>query len=284
MIRGEKIYVQTLSAGSVAAADGRFWQYHSRSDAHSKAACWVIVLDLLGNCPLLRRHVEAGRVGFGINHEMRDFRMNRKKNLDLVVCTAGPTATGKAVLFSDLVETYGIVLDPAEKELVSNLPPFRRTPVGSVLVALEAKACMTEHIKACPRLYDELSSSFQTVHGDTKSAVAAAFVTINTAGEFLSPIRNKNVAAGEPPHVSKHDQPKCARRVLEKIKELPRRSGEDGDGYDALGAVFVDCRNDGSPISMVEKLSDGTAIDPIITYSEMIRRISSLYASRYREL
>ena len=34
--------------------------------------------------PLLRRHVAAGVIGFGINHEMRDFVHDRKKDLDLV--------------------------------------------------------------------------------------------------------------------------------------------------------------------------------------------------------
>lgn len=284
MIRGEKIYTQTLSAGNIVSANGRRWQYHSRSDAHSKAACWAIVLDLLENCALLRKHVEAGRVGFGINHVMHDFRLNRKKNLDLVICTHAEPGIDSDTTFLSLVESFGVVLDPTEKGALAKLPDFRRTSVGSVLVALEAKACMTEHIKACPRLYDELSSSFQTIHGDTQSAIAAAFVTINTAEEFVSPVRNKDVKIGKPLKTTIHGQPHAAKRVLEKTKELPRRSGEDGVGYDALGVVFIECRNDGSPVSTVEELSDGTKVDPIITYSAMIQRIASQYTSRYREL
>lgn len=284
MIRGDQIYARTVTAGSISAKNGRIWQYHSRSDAHSKAACWSIVFDLLGACSLLRDHVKTGKVRFGINHEMRDFRMNRKKNLDLVICTPGDDPVKEGLKFTELVDQYGIVLDSAEKELLGSLPEFRQSPVGSVLVALEAKACMTEHVKACPRLYDELSSSFQTIHGDTKNAVAAAFVTINSAEEFASPVLNKDVAPGGAPLYSKHVQPKGARRVLEKIKELPRRSGEDGDGYDALGAVFMECRNDGSEVSIVTALTDGTVIDPIITYQSMIQRIASSYTSRFRGL
>lgn len=284
MVRGDQIYVRTVTASAISAKNGRKWQYHSRSDSHSKAACWAIVLDLLETCALLRKHVEAGKAAFGINHEMRDFRMNRKKNLDLVICTPDSFPEKAGLLFGDLVGKYGIVLDPAEEALLSGLPVFRQSSVGSVLVALEAKACMTEHIKACPRLYDELSSSFQTIHGDTKNAVAAAFVTINASTEFASPLLNKDVPAGGAVQYSKHVQPKSAKRVLDKIKELPRRSGEDGDGYDALGAVFVECRNDGGDVTLVASLPDGTAVDPIITYQSMIQRIASIYTSRFRAL
>lgn len=284
MILGDKIYVRTITGSSISAKNGRTWQYHSRSDSHSKVACWSIVLDLVGSCSLLREHIRAGKVRFGINHEMRDFRMNRKKNLDLVICTPGSEPEKVGVKFTELIDQYGIALDSEEKEFVESLPDFQQSPVGSVLVALEAKACMTEHVKACPRLYDELSSSFQTIHGDTKNAVAAAFVTINSAEEFASPVINKDVTRGSALRYTTHMQPKAARRVLEKIKELPRRSGEDGDGYDALGAVFVECRNDGSKVSLVGTLVDGTVIDPIITYQSMIQRISSSYTSRFRGL
>ncbi len=191
------------------------------------------MLDLLETCALLREHVESGKVGFGINHEMRDFRLNRKKDLDLVICTPNSFVEKSDAEFSALVDRYGIVLSSADVAALSALPKLRQSSVGSVLVALEAKACMTEHIKACPRLYDELSSSFQTIHGDTKNAVAAAFVTINAASAFVSPVRNKDVGARGALIPTLHTQPKCAKRVLEKIMELPRRSGEDGIGYDA---------------------------------------------------
>src|SRR5689334_14531733 len=85
---GPGILVRTLSKLTRTDRYGNHWQYHSRSDHHSKVACWGIVFDLLKACPLLRRHVESGRVHFGINHEMRDFVNDRKKNLDLVLCTA----------------------------------------------------------------------------------------------------------------------------------------------------------------------------------------------------
>lgn len=283
-LRGDQIYVRTLSASRVPSATGREWQYHSRSDAHSKAACWGIVFDLLATCSLFKQHVQADKVGFGINHTMRDFRMNRKKNLDLVICTPRSSYGQKGTSFAELADQYRITLNSKELEELTALPILQRSDVGSVLVALEAKACMTEHIKACPRLYDELSSSFQTIHGDSTNAIASAFVTINAAAQFLSPVRNKDAGVDGSAISSSHDQPKSAKRVLEKIMELPRRSGEDGVGYDALGALFVECRNDGSEVSIVKTLCDGTEVNSIINYQSMIGRIATSYTSRFRGL
>ena len=80
---GPEILVRTLSKATRLDQFGNRWQYHPPSDHHSKVACWGIVFDLLRGSPLLKQHVARGLVHFGINHEMRDFVHDRKKNLDL---------------------------------------------------------------------------------------------------------------------------------------------------------------------------------------------------------
>jgi hypothetical protein len=75
---------------------GNAWQYHPRSDRHSKVACWALMFDLIEDCSLLRSHLEAGKVAIGINHTMRDFARDREKNLDLVVCRAATVVTRRA--------------------------------------------------------------------------------------------------------------------------------------------------------------------------------------------
>ena len=74
-----------------------------------------------------------------------------------------------------------------------------RGPVGNVLVALEAKACMTKFASSRPRLYDELNSSHLTIHGASAQAAAAALVMINLSPEFISPERNKVNLEGRQP-------------------------------------------------------------------------------------
>jgi len=167
---GDRIYARTISGNATTDKAGRAWQYHPRSDAHSKSACWAILFDVLLRSPLLRKHVDEGKVGFGINHFLHDYRLNRKKNLDLVVCT--PSGDPEKTSFASLAKEWSIPLTTEEETELDALPALMRCPVGTTLIALEAKACMTEHSKARPRLYDELSSSFQTILGDTRSAIA----------------------------------------------------------------------------------------------------------------
>src|SRR5215213_4376206 len=86
---GPTLLSRTLSRPTRRDKFGNAWQYHSRSDHHSKVVCWAVTVDLLARCPLLRRHVEDGTVGFGVNHTMVDFVHDRRKDLDLVLCTRG---------------------------------------------------------------------------------------------------------------------------------------------------------------------------------------------------
>lgn len=283
MAMGAEILVRTLSKASVAPdANGHAWNYHSRSDHHSKVACWGIVFDLLRASTLLRSHVAAGRVAFGINHEMRDFRNDRKKDLDLVICQpAGGTSPGKKSLVT-LAEHYEIDLTKAERKELEGLPSLQDAPVGTVLVALEAKACMTEHTKALPRLYDELNSSHLTVHGAHDLAIAAGFVAINAAPRFLSPGRNNPF---DPANLrwNDHKQPVVVTKTIDKMKQLPRRSKPGTDGYDALALVVLDCANDGSAVRLV-KSGVAPQVQDTYHYASMIDRLRGLYDTRFTQV
>ena len=76
-LRGPDIVFRTLSRPGMRDSFGNPWQYHSRSDRHSKLACWCMLFDLLLESPVLVGNVARGLVGFGLNHEMRDFRTGR---------------------------------------------------------------------------------------------------------------------------------------------------------------------------------------------------------------
>lgn len=279
---GPDILVRTLSKATRADRYGNPWQYHSRSDHHSKVACWGIVFDLLRTSPLLRRHVEGGQVFFGINHEMRDFVHDRKKDLDLVLCT--PSSAGPAFdqTLSELAEHYNIDLTDEESRELSALPKLTRAPVGSVLLALEAKACMTAHQRALPRLYDELNSSHLTVHGASDQAIAAGFAMVNVAERYLSPDLNKKNRVSDP-EWSKHNQPRDAKLAVDKIRQLPKRSKTGETGYDALSILVVDCPNDGSPVSLVAE-APSPRPGEIYHYASMIDRLVHIYATRFKDL
>ena len=252
-MHGLGILVRSLSVATRVDKHGNKWNYHSRSDHHSKVACWCIIFDLLRTCSLFRAHVADGKIGFGINHELRDFRNDRRKDLDLVICTPAQGMAGSSETLIDLAHHYQIQLTPGERNELVSLPSLRWKPVGSVLVALEAKACMTAHQRALPRLYDELNSSHLTVHGASTQAIAAGFVMINAATHSLSPDLNKKNRATAP-EWSTHDQPKSTQITIDKVKQLPRRSRLSEEGYEALAISVVECVNDGSPVTLVKRV------------------------------
>lgn len=282
-MHGPEILVRTLSKITREDRYGNRWQYHSRSDHHSKVACWGIVFDLLRTNPLLRRHVKDGTVHFGINHEMRDFVHDRKKNLDLVLCTAlGGGGTRPPLTLGSMADGYSIDLTTQEQSELDALPVLQRAPVGSVLMALEAKACMTAHQRALPRLYDELNSSHLTVHGASDQAIAAGFAMVNLSSRYLSPDLNKGNRATNP-EWSVHNQPRDAQLAIDKIRQLPKRSKIGDTGYDALSIVVIECPNDGSPVGLVTAPPAPQSGD-IYHYASMIDRLGHIYATRFKDL
>jgi hypothetical protein len=271
-MHGPHIIARTMSSPSVRGTDGSLWQYHSRSDQHSKVACWAVVFDVLQRSEWLRNRAVSGKVAFGINHEMTDFAQNRKKDLDLVLCVPSSATSVTNLTLATLAQRYAIHLEAGEQAILDSLPQLRLAPVGAVLVAVESKACMTAHVKALPRLYDELNSSQQTIRGNTESAVAVGLALVNAATEFLSPTNGGKVA--------KHRQPHSAERTVAKISELRRRAKVADDGFDALGVVVLDCRNDGSPVSVVTSPPAPPVADAF-HYDQMVNRIVAIMESRF---
>jgi len=186
------------------------------------------------------------------------------------------------VTFVGLVRDYAIDLSESETAVLAELPELPRTAVGAVLMALEAKAAMTAHQRALPRLYDELNSSHLTVHGATDQAIAAGFVMVNLAERYLSPDLNKKDRANAP-QWSAHHQPRDARLVIDKVRQLPKRAKVGDAGYDALAIVVIDAANDGGEVRLVEAPPAPQPGD-IYHYASMIDRLGLIWATRFKDL
>lgn len=283
---GPAIITRSIERSSIFDGFGNSWQYNSRSDRHSRIACWAIMFDLLQHCPLLRAHAESGTVGFGINHEMRVFKTNKKKKLDLVICTPREEEqkpgkkTPRTVTFATHAATCGITLTDEESHILSGLPLLKKVPVGTVLLALEAKATMTAHTKARPRLHDELDSSHSTVHGATDHAIAAGLLMVNVAPRFISNDQNKRAITPESATWNAAPQPEAAAGTMETVREIPRRTRSGEHGFDAFGIIAVDFKNDGGPVAVWHG-PPAPAIADADHYANMIGRISALYASKF---
>ncbi len=283
-MRGPAIIARSLSKPVVEDEFGNVWQYHSRSDRHSKIACWAIMFDLLRTSALVRTHAAAGKIGFGINHEMVEFSSNKKKYLDLVICIPNSAATrATTTAFSELASRYDIDLTPDETEELTVLPALFLRPVGDVLVAVEAKAAMTKHSGAGPRFSDELTSAYQCINGSAQNAIAVGFAMVNAAAEFVSTDSNKVPRALEEPKVNRANQPDATFHIMERLRKLRVRNVASDTGYDAIGVLTIRMRNDGGGVELPIG-SPAVETNDAFHYEMMIRRITSIYNSRFASL
>lgn len=277
-----RLLVENITIPTPRGSKRTAWQYHSRSDRHSKVACWGVMVDLLATSAMLRDHARAGKVVFGVNHEMRDFKQNRSKNLDLVIARpAGDQAQSQGQTLMELADSWSLYVSPGDRDLIQQLPIIREGTVGPVLVALEAKAAMTEHSKARPRLFDELNSSHLTVHGASSRALAVGLVIVNASTTFISPGRNPDPSVAA--NITKHKQPKAVVDVIDKVKELPRRTQPDQAGFDALSIIVVTCANDGSVVT-VETAPPAPQPGDIFEYQQSIARLASEYDTTFSNI
>src|SRR5258705_225867 len=101
--------------------------------------------------------------------------------------------------------------------------------------------------------------------------IAAAFVLINCAAEFISSDRYKGRRRTDKLVRNLHKQLDVALNVLQKIMELPRRSDERSSGFDAVGVTMIDCRNDGSPVMIDSAVNQ--RVTPVVRYDELVKRL-----------
>ena len=277
---GPSILANYLETPSAPDAYGNRWQYNSQSDRHSKVGCWGVALDLLSSSGLLQEHAASGKVVLGVNHSMRDFGTSREKKLDLVIARPAGPVPRNAYTFRELAERYEIPLTPPQVSLLYDLPDIAVGDVGAVLVALEAKAAMTAHQKARPRLYDELNSSHLCVHGASNQALAIAYVQVNASELFVSSVSNRFSLRDYPVRTSLHKQPQAVQGILEKVAELPRRTGTSGNGFDGIGVTVLDFENNGGPVDLIYGPPAPGRGHPF-NYEGMIVRMGHEYDSRF---
>lgn len=276
-MKGPTILARTMSVATQRGSSARAWQYHSRSDTHSKVACWTVLFDLMCECDVFKRDAAKGLVGFGINHVLVG---PINKTLDLVVTRV---AAGRPVrnrrTFAELAQVYGVVLDEDESSILAALPriegEINKQDISEVMIALEAKACMTEHSKSLPRLHAEILATGYLAKRAQPSCITVSYSMVNAASSFRTP---SDAGSGK---VNAHAQPGDARKVVDMLgRAVPLARDVPAIGYDVLGVTVVDCRNDGSPVTVV-------AGDPApsqshhLHYEQMLRRLCAEYRARF---
>jgi hypothetical protein len=143
---------------------------------------------------------------------------------------------------------------------------------------------MTAHQRALPRLYDELNSSHLTVHGASRGALAVGLAMVNVSPTFVSPDLNPHPPGtlGQTMTVSRHAQPADAAGVIAKVREIPRRTSSQTEGYDGLGVVVVHAANNGlTPVSLVSG-PPAPQVGDVLHYDTMITRVANEYDNAFR--
>lgn len=231
------------------------YHYHPRSDAHSNALFHFVMDDLVQHCPTIAAHAASHQIAYGINLLATWESSADKKRLDLAIGT--PTAP-----------------TPPPR----NGEPIRKVATLShILISCEGKAVMTEHIKAIPRLFDELSSSHEIVHRGAPDAIAAGLTVINIADSFVSPTRQHHA---DSLIWTRHRQPEVTAAVVAKLRMLPIRQRVGAVGFDAYATIVVNCTNQG-PASLYTDPPAPRPGDPD-HYLTFLERICRVYTERFR--
>jgi len=178
--------------------------------------------------------------------------------------------------FLSLAARLGIVLDKEDRDELHALPMPLLDHVqdtSEIVVALDAKACMTGHVKALPRLHTEILATGYLAKRAMPQCIVASYTLVNSAPTFRTPSASHKI--------HEHAQPDDANRVVGMLAQAIPLAQEVDDlfGYDVIGATVIDCRNDGSPVSVdigfrwPHKTSH-------ITYERLVRNLCSEYRAR----
>ena len=137
--------------------------YHPRTSKHSDAQSLVIIRDLLAACPILANRASTGELVGKLRHHQQ------VGHSDWVIDIALGTPPG-------------LPEPPKEGDLI------RLTEPTLIQIAIELKSIWTEHGKARKNRLRDFEAFHSYAHEYSKRTVAAAFLVVNAAEIFLSPL------------------------------------------------------------------------------------------------
>lgn len=277
----EESLVQTLSCTTNAPKSKPIWQYHSRSDHHSKILSISLLLDLIKHCKVLQRQIVQNQVAFGINHRITDKSSGKHKDLDLVLFTPESNSQDSGSSLSTYAASLPNFSPQGNGELIlSKYGQMPQSKTGGLLLTVEAKAIMTEFTKAFPRLSDELVSSQRIVCNSGLSCLTVAAVMINHSPSFVSPLLNDNPC--DPVYKeSRNHQAKVELCYTQVLKGLPIKNFENSQmGYDEILALDIFMKNDGSEVSVVNNYPKPEGCEQF-AYAAGLKRLAAEYTAKW---
>lgn len=239
--------------------------YHPRTSRHSDFQSLIIIRDLVAQCPLIAHRAASGEMVAKLRHHQQ------VGHADWVIDIAMGTCAGTPV-------------PPASG-------PITMAPPVIIQIAIELKSIWTEHGKARMNRLRDFDSFHGYAHQYSQNTVAAAFLVVNSAERFWSPLRAND-------DITTHGTPKktarvMARETVDRFRSIHlRNAATDGPGMEALGVLVVEHDNLAVHSEAVKHAALHKATisapsppnppigDPL-HYESMIQRICNAYGQRF---
>jgi len=222
-------------------------RYHPRSSKHGDAMCEYVLRDLHASCPSLSTMASKGEIVYQTNYTVNQATPS-EWTIDLVL---GPRKGD-----SQLPGTYIARDDPSR-----------------VWIAIDAKAIMTEHGKARRNRQRDLNSMAEILHRMDPTPITGAYVAINMATEFRSPLRNAN---------TRH---RNIERIVAETIPLMTEILEDEEsghpGLDAIGVTVLDYSNTPRSECRVIEAQPAPDRNSPLYYDNFIARLCEKFTARF---
>lgn len=250
-------------------------KYHPRSSAHSDFQSYVIIRDLISNCPLIAARAKKGEIVAKLRHHQQVGHADWVIDIAIGTC-AGPPKP------------------PASEGKLGLMPITIADPV-LIQIAIELKGVMTEHKKQRLNRLRDFGAFHGHGHEYDPRTVVATFLVVNSAEYFYSPL---NFGKTNRPEINTHMRPRRSARQLAKecIDDFRsvhlRHAPNDQPGVEAIGAVVIEHDNlDLYPEpAKYASLHKPTTVAPTppnlpsgdpMSYESMIQRICAHYTERF---
>jgi len=241
--------------------------YHPRSSKQSDFQSTIIIRDLVAQCPLMAARAKAGELVAKLRHHQI------VGHADWVIDIAFGTCAGAPI-----------------PPLIPGVTITIAAPV-MIQVAIELKSIWTEHRKARLNRLRDFNSFHGYAHQYNPETVAAAFLVVNSAEWFWSPLRDAD-------DLTRHGRPsktarQLAKETVDKFRSIHlRNSAADPPGLEALGVIVVEHDNimlnpnqavfaGKGAQTIVAPTPPNVALGDPLHYESMIQRICHAYAQRF---
>jgi hypothetical protein len=241
--------------------------YHPRTSKHSDFQSLIIIRDLVAQCDLIGQRAATGELVAKLRHHQQ------VGHADWVIDIAIGTCAG------------------APKRPAAGEPITMESPV-IIQIAIELKSIWTEHGKARLNRLRDFNSFHGYAHQYSQETVAAAYLVVNSATLFWSPLR-------DPTDITTHGgrtttARQLAQKTVDKFRSIHiRNSSTDVPGIEAIGVTVVEhdnlTINPNAPNyanvhipTAVAPTPPNLPIGDPLHYESMIQRICNAYTQRFR--